>query len=435
MFRSCHAVFEQALPPQTRTVQVCSDARAPQTDSLSCIGTAASAGSLSGAARLLQPGRALCWELEPAERCLTVREVSCWRHCSMICKHILSAMWLHRVTSKHKSVEAACSKLLRSGHRRSRLAAGSMPVAVCIRLTPRGLLILPPGCADSRSILTRRVSDHTVRWHRPTPARLPLQPSRDDRADPVLACILLARCDATPHKVAVLAWCLWCGQPATQNPMLMSLLHVSAALWHQSTCICAKVQPHHRRPCLCNAGPVTAMTICQSTLCLACQSTETPLVTIPVSDLASARTTPLRESKTVRQWVSGLLGTSQPPQIACLATVPLWPNDSASTAASPHSLLAVLYTNGLLSVWEAASGRHLCQMIVGSGADGRHADSGAQPVTVSGLCDSAAFSGSLHPLQQGSVHPLQQGSLHPLQQPMATLTILGMPCCHMHFSV
>lgn len=126
------------------------------------------------------------------------------------------------------------------------------------------------------------------------------------------------------------------------------------------------------------------MAICERSLCLACQSTETPLVIIPLADLDSARPSPLRESKTVRQWVSGLLGTSQPPQVACLATVPL---SSTSGTAPSRSLLAVLYTSGLLSVWEAASGRHLCQTIVGSGADGRHVDTSAPPVTVTGMYD------------------------------------------------
>lgn len=128
------------------------------------------------------------------------------------------------------------------------------------------------------------------------------------------------------------------------------------------------------------------MAICQGTLCLACHSAETPLITVPLSDLATARPAPLRESRTVRQWVSGLLGTSQPPQVACIATVPLAPADPAAAMASPHSFLAVLYTNGLLSIWEAGSGRHLCQMIVGPGADGRHAESDTPPVAVSGLC-------------------------------------------------
>lgn len=130
------------------------------------------------------------------------------------------------------------------------------------------------------------------------------------------------------------------------------------------------------------------MAICEQTLCFACQSAETPLITIPLADLASARPSPLRESRTVRQWVSGLLGTSQPPQVACLAALPLSPASPSTAPASPESLLAVLYTNGLLSVWEAGSGRHLCQTIVGSGADGGHADPTTPTDTVTGMCAS-----------------------------------------------
>lgn len=88
MFRSGHAVFEQALPSQPRAVQVSSDSRAPPADSTSYIGNAVSAGSLSGAAKVMQPGRALCWELEPAERCLTVREVRSNEIVHDLCSHI-----------------------------------------------------------------------------------------------------------------------------------------------------------------------------------------------------------------------------------------------------------------------------------------------------------------------------------------------------------
>lgn len=144
---------------------------------------------------------------------------------------------------------------------------------------------------------------------------------------------------------------------------------------------------HYKRESLKNAGPVTAMAICEKTLCLACQSTETPLVTIPLSDLASARPNPLRESKTVRQWVGSLLGTTQPPQVACLATVPVTHN-VPQIGSTPGSLLAVLYTSGLLSIWEAASGRHLCQTIVGQGPDGQK-EAGMPHVSVTGMC--AAF--------------------------------------------
>lgn len=163
--------------------------------------------------------------------------------------------------------------------------------------------------------------------------------------------------------------------------------------WHHVPPTVCLYSSMPREPCLAptfamSAGPVTAMAICEQTLCLACQSAETPLITIPLADLASARPSPLRESKTVRQWVSGLLGTSQPPQVACLAALPLSPASPSAAAASPRNFLAVLYTNGLLSVWEAASGRHLCQTIVGSGADGRHTDPNAPPVTVTGMCDS-----------------------------------------------
>eukprot|EP00892_Ulva_mutabilis_P004575 jgi/Ulvmu1/248/UM001_0252.1 len=295
MFRPGHAVFEQALPPQTRTVQVSSDARVPQPESTSCIGKAVSAGSLSGAIALMQPGRALCWELEPAERCLTVREVIAdqdWQ--PEACQWRFAFDLLPSVCSySHQDI---VTLLL--------FARDGSVITLSIGTAPR-----PQGCLANPRDTTER----------------------------------------------------------SQYPLASAL-----------------------------PGPVTAMAVCQHTLCLACQSTETPLIAIPLSELAAARPGPLRESKTVRQWVSGLLGTSQPPQIACLAAVPLLPADSASTKSSPHRLLAVLYTNGLLSVWEADSGRHLCQMMVGSLANGQHAEAGAPPVSVSGLaaCDWPGAPGS-----------------------------------------
>lgn len=123
-------------------------------------------------------------------------------------------------------------------------------------------------------------------------------------------------------------------------------------------------------------GKVTAMEICNGMLCLACNSTETPLVALRLDDLSKARLVPLREGKSVMQWVSGILGTSQPTCVACMVNVPV---------AGACNVLAVLYTSGLLSMWEPSSGRHLCQMGVGATTQMQQEGS-AKPFTVSGLC-------------------------------------------------
>jgi hypothetical protein len=66
-------VVEQALPAQSRTVQVSRD-DAVESGNQSFIEATVKAGSLCGCAQL-QSGRLLCWELDPSARCLTVREV------------------------------------------------------------------------------------------------------------------------------------------------------------------------------------------------------------------------------------------------------------------------------------------------------------------------------------------------------------------------
>jgi hypothetical protein len=124
------------------------------------------------------------------------------------------------------------------------------------------------------------------------------------------------------------------------------------------------------------AGKVTAMEICNGMLCLACHSAEMPLIVLRLDDLSKARPVPLREGKSVSQWISGILGTAQPPLVACMVNVPV--------PGASH-VLAVLYTSGLLSVWEPNTGRHLCQMAVGAAADLQQ-EGPAQPFTVSGLC-------------------------------------------------
>ena len=118
-------------------------------------------------------------------------------------------------------------------------------------------------------------------------------------------------------------------------------------------------------------------------VCLACKSTEQPLIVLRLDDLHKARHMPLREGKSVRQWISGYLGTSQPPCVACMVNVPV--------SGSPD-VLAVLYTSGLLSVWEPDSGRHLCQMAVGAAATPQQ-EGPAQPFAVTGLYASSAFAG------------------------------------------
>jgi hypothetical protein len=105
------------------------------------------------------------------------------------------------------------------------------------------------------------------------------------------------------------------------------------------------------------------------------------VIVLRLDDLSKARPMPLREGKSVSQWISGILGTSQPPFVACMVNVPV--------PGGRHAL-AVLYTSGLLSVWEPSTGRHLCQMAVGAAADLQQ-EGPAQPFTVSGLCAPIAF--------------------------------------------
>ena len=131
----------------------------------------------------------------------------------------------------------------------------------------------------------------------------------------------------------------------------------------------------------CTAGRVTAMEICNGMVCLACNSTEQPLIVLRLYDLHKARHMPLREGKSVREWISGYLGTSQPPCVACMVNVPV--------PGCPDAL-AVLYTSGLLSVWEPDSGRHLCQMVVGAAANAQQ-EGPTQPFTVSGLYASSSL--------------------------------------------
>lgn len=133
------------------------------------------------------------------------------------------------------------------------------------------------------------------------------------------------------------------------------------------------------------------MEICNGMLCLACNSTETPLIVLRLDDLAKGRPMPLREGKSVMQWVSGMLGTSQPSCVACMVNVPV--------QGAPDAL-AVLYTSGLLSVWEPNTGRHLCQMMVGAAANPQQ-EGPPQPFTVSGLCVSICPSLLLHRMIHG----------------------------------
>jgi hypothetical protein len=117
------------------------------------------------------------------------------------------------------------------------------------------------------------------------------------------------------------------------------------------------------------------METCNGMLCLACASTETPLIALPLNELAKARPVPLRESRSVRQWISGMLGTLQPSQVACMVNVPM--------PGCPDAL-AVLYTSGLLSIWEPAAAWHLCQMAVGRPSQ-PGGDSASLPFSVASL--------------------------------------------------
>lgn len=68
-------VFEQALPPPSRTIQVSKDQADPLGTSQSFIEATVRTGSLCGCTHLQGQDKMLCWELDPSIRCLTVREV------------------------------------------------------------------------------------------------------------------------------------------------------------------------------------------------------------------------------------------------------------------------------------------------------------------------------------------------------------------------
>lgn len=70
-----YCVFEQALPPPFRTVQVSRDEVERLGISQSFIEATVRSGSLCGCTHLRNQDKLLCWELDPSARCLTVREV------------------------------------------------------------------------------------------------------------------------------------------------------------------------------------------------------------------------------------------------------------------------------------------------------------------------------------------------------------------------
>jgi hypothetical protein len=134
------------------------------------------------------------------------------------------------------------------------------------------------------------------------------------------------------------------------------------------------------------------MVLCDTTLCLATNSPDRPALAIPASEIAtSGRFHTLTEGGGLRQWVSRTMGTYTAPTIAALSGL--------LTHKGP-ALLAVLYSNGVLSVWLPTRGalRPMCQLNVAptptTGEGG--------PVTMTGLC--AIMNQSMNAAHQGRMN-------------------------------
>ena len=106
------------------------------------------------------------------------------------------------------------------------------------------------------------------------------------------------------------------------------------------------------------AGEVTALTVCNSQLCIA-MTTPDLLMCTSTADLTPNRLatrainvhTLVEPVNSARQWVAGWFGSQQALRVCSLSPVQL-----------PGSLfLAVMYTNGTLSLWDPTIRRHVGQ--------------------------------------------------------------------------
>jgi hypothetical protein len=132
---------------------------------------------------------------------------------------------------------------------------------------------------------------------------------------------------------------------------------------------------------LCDTGGVTSFTACHGTLCIAAASAERAVLTLPLDAPNAVHVRPLREARGVLAWVSDtVLGAASLPAVAAMATAR--PSEERSA-----EVLAVLYSSGLLSVWDPAAQRHLCQADLSRSGSGAAASAAAQPGTeMTGMC-------------------------------------------------
>lgn len=138
------------------------------------------------------------------------------------------------------------------------------------------------------------------------------------------------------------------------------------------------------------------MVLCDVTLCFATTSPERPAIAIPVAELAtSGRFQALTESCGLRQWVSRTIGTYTAPTIAALSEL---------RPQKGPALLALLYSNGVLSIWPPTRGalRPMCQVnfALKPPAGGRGGEAAEGPITFTGMCVIA----KLHASELNDVH-------------------------------